>query len=89
LLAHGAPFLFSREPMTKVISPSGAPLVVAFHNLAPSSSGKQRLFLARTSQSAGVPKSRPQRIISTISASRSATYTSRVSGMSAAISATR
>ena len=54
-----------------------------------SPAGKARFVLARISQSAGVPNCLARRIISMMSASGSATYTSRVVSMSAAISAIR
>src|SRR6218665_2832884 len=67
-----------RGAWVKTIWPRGWPLVTVAHSLP--SSGRTRLCLARTSQSAGWPNSAARRISASRSLSRSATKTSRVPG---------
>src|SRR6218665_271232 len=67
-----------RGAWVKTIWPRGWPLVTVAHSLP--SSGRTRLCLARTSQSAGWPNSAARRISASRSLSRSATQTSRGPG---------
>ncbi|CAE6873092.1 hypothetical protein R69658_08255 [Paraburkholderia aspalathi] len=80
-------FCPARAAMTNWISPTASVPSTFCQSFSPPS--RLRLCVERTSQSAGVPSSSARRISAAISASRSATYTSRVPGNSEASSARR
>ncbi len=80
-------FCPSRAAMTNSISPTASVLSTVGQSFSPPS--RLRLCVERISQSAGVPSSAARCISAVMSASRSATYTSRVLGNCEASSATR